>query len=351
MKRTASLLLALTVLTGAMWSCESKSSSSSSTADSTSAVSAETTSVSATAAEPAQKVTEAETLAGYNYYDTEDGMFRIGFADNFKEYSGGDMDSCELTLTPDGLSLVSFTSVCGKHFTAMGFAGGLVEDFKSSFDNVALSETTANGLPAARITADRTKDGVDYAFEYLLIQYGNGDLFVLAKGIPDISSYAIDIEEILRNVEYKGEPLSESDSEIDGKTMHMTVDKKFYVYGADDKFKVRYNLSDSDAQYTSGLNISTETGGSAASVADRMYEKWGTTDRIKNLSRDKAEFMGRECEHITYLMDVTVNDVNADWYAFDENGTVYIFTLLYPDSMAQQLKSDIQPVLDSFEIK
>lgn len=344
-----SLISAMALLCAvSMCGCGSEESSSSSAVTAASTSSA---SEASTSAETFGKAAEAETKAGYNYYDTEDGMFRVGLSGDYKEYKENGLSSCEFTLTPDELSLVGFMSVSGRHFTAMGFTSGLVEDFKKEFDNVKCEETEANGLPAAVISAEKTQSGVLFNFEYYLVQFGNGDLLMIAKGTPVTSSYNIDIEEILKNVEYKGEPLRETDSEINGKYFHMTLGSKFYADGADEKFKIRYNLADSEERYTTGLNISTEFGKPAASMADKQYEKWSANSKIKELKRDKADFMGRDCEHMSYYMDVVGNKVNIDWYAFYDGGAGYNFTMLYPDSTKEQFLKDIQPALDSFETK
>ena len=323
--------------------CGSESSSSSSVAASATNV--------ASSAETTTEASEPETKDGYNYYDTADGKFRVGFSDNYKEYDQEGLTSCEFTLTPDGLALVGVMSVSGRHFSAMGFTSGMVEDFEKEFDNVKCTATEVNGRPAASITCERSKDGLTYNFEYLMVQYGNGDLLLLAKGTPATSSYNIDFEELLKDVEYKGEPLKEGDSEIVGSYFRLTVGSKFYADGADEKFKVRYNIAESQDMYTTGLNISTEFGNPAGYIADRQYKTWEVSEKIKDLKRDKAEFMGRNCEHMSYHMDIAGSEIYIDWYAFLEGAVGYTFTMLYPESTKEQFIKDIQPVLDSFETK
>ena len=357
-KRIITLIIAAGLCVSA-WGCGSASSSSGSVSDaatsaaaSETAGSAETTEASeSTAAETTAASTKAED-ADLNYYDTEDGKFRIGLGKEFKEYTNENLSDCEFSFTPDGMSAVGFMAYSGRHFSAAGFVDGLEEDFKEKFETVSCEKLTVNGLPAALIIADETINGVQSTFEYYTVQYGNGDLLMIIVGTPAVSSYKIQIEDIISNVEYKGEPLKTGDEPFDGGAFEMTVPEKFSVAeNKDGEAKIVYNLCDSEAEYMCRLTLSEEEGNSAKDVfSDRAKSRYENKNTI-SLEQDEAEFLGHDAYRILWKMELSPFTLTTESYYFDENGKVYSVTITADTGIFEQFRDDCQPIIDSIRIK
>ena len=343
MKRI-SLLLALAVLTGAMWGCGSNDSSSESAAASTAAATTAATTEGTTASKP-----RAE---GMNYYDTKDGMFTFALSSDYKDYKNEMMDDCEYSFTPDGMAAIGFMSLIDYHYSAKGFTEGMVDDFKEKFDDVDWEETTVNGLPAVRLTAKKNMDGTENTFEYYMVQYGNGDLFMVLMGTPVVSSYKIDIEEIFSNVEYKGEPLKTGDELCDCGSFELTVPEKLYATEkSDGKVKIVNNLANSMNEYMCRLAVIEETDDSAESAFNDYYTKRSGNNKTVSIEKGETEIAGHKAYRIFWKINASSFSLTTDTYIFDENGKVYSITITAENSEFDKFSAECQPVIDSLSFK
>ena len=355
-KRIITLIIAAGLCVSA-WGCGSASSSSGSVSDAASSAAAsetaaETTEASeSTAAETTAASTKAEN-ADLNYYDTEDGKFRIGLGKEFKEYTNENLSDCEFSFTPDGMSAVGFMAYSGRHFSAAGFVDGLEEDFKEKFETVSCEKLAVNGLPAALIIADETINGVQSTFEYYTVQYGNGDLLMIIVGTPAVSSYKIQIEDIISNVEYKGEPLKTEDELFDGGEFEMTVPEKFSVWENKlGEVRVIYNLCDSEAEYMCRLTVFEEEADSAKELfSDRAKSRYENKNTI-SVEQDEAEFLGRDAYRIFWKMEKSPLALTTESYYFEENGKVYSLSITADSGIFDRFREECQPVIDSIKFK
>lgn len=357
-KRIITLIIAAGLCVSAS-GCGSKSSSSGSVSDvsaseaSATAASAEKTEASeASSAETTTAaVTKAEN-ADLNYYDTEDGKFRIGLGKEFKEYKNEAVSDCEFSFTPDGMSVVGFMTYSGRHFSAAGFVDGLQEGFREKFENVSSDFITVNGLPVALITASQTIGGVENNFVYYTVQYGNGDLLMVIIGAPEVSSYKIQIEDIIGNVEYKGEPLKTEDELFDGGEYEMTVPEKFSVWENKlGEVRVIYNLCDSEAEYMCRLTVFEEEADSAKELfSERAKSRYENKNTI-SVEQDEAEFLGRDAYRIFWKIEKSPFALTTETYYFEENGKVYSLSITADSGIFDRFREECQPVIDSIKFK
>ena len=228
----------------------------------------------------------------------------------------------------------------------------MIEDFKKKFDTVDWEETTVNNLPAARLTAKQTKNGSENTFEYYLVQYGNGDLFMAASGIPAASSYKIDVEEIFSNIEYKGAPLKTGDEQYQCDAFELTVPETFYVSNNENNtVGIKRNLADSQAEYTCKLSISKDSEKSAAKARDNYYDKRSSNKTTVSIEKSDAEIAGRKAYRIFNKIESSGTKLILDAYYFEEKGSVYSVSMVTDSEAYEQFKEECLPIIESMNVK
>ncbi|MBR4627646.1 MAG: hypothetical protein IKO47_08115 [Ruminococcus sp.] len=367
------LIIALAMLTGSLWSCGSSSSSSEETtgtsAASTAAASASTEAEEDTTEETsAEKTSEAdtteETSAGTEsssekeihseQYKTGDGLFKFRVPDTLSKNDNDIIEDSEFKFDNGQDAVIGISSYGGLHYTAKGFAEGLVPDFENEFSDVSCEETEMNGQPAEKLSAFMEKNGERYVFDTYFIQYGNGELFSLAYAYPSSSSYSIsqDVQFILDSVEFTGSELKKRAANYTGKGFDMKIDEKFYIKSKDDyNVTVKYNLVDSIDEYTASMKISAEKVDDVKANADDIYSKWQAHKSTENIGRDTAEFLGRQADHIYRTVTVSGVRLSTEYYIFKDGDTTIAATLTIPEKISDKFLSDIQPLLDSVRVK
>jgi len=348
--RKISLIMVFAVLTCALCGCGNDASPTSS--ETTTGASAAKNGTDKVATTQAADVTTKPRVAGMNYYDTKDGMFTFSLSSDYKEYSNEMLSDCEYTFTPDGMTAVGFMSMVDYHHTAKGFTMGMVDDFKAKFDTVDWEETTVTGLPAVKLTARKKVDGMDNTFEYYMAQYGNGDLFMVAMGIPAASSYKIDIEEIFRNVEYKGAPLKTGEESCKCDSFELTVPEAFYVSNnKDNTVGLKHNLAKSTAEYMCKLSFSKDSAASAEKARDAFYEKRSSNKSSVSIEKSEAEIAGRKAYRVFNKTESAAASLTLESYYFEENGSVYSISIVADKDIYEQFKEECQPIIESLKIK
>ena len=138
----------------------------------------------ASAEATAEKTTEAETTGStveMIQYKTGDRQFRFEVPDNLKLDKTLHEEDCEYCFTADSMSIIGVSSYGDIHYTAKGFMQEMLPDFESKFTDVSLEETTVNGHPAMKMTASKEAEGTTVDTVYYIVQYGNGELFMLIE--------------------------------------------------------------------------------------------------------------------------------------------------------------------------
>ena len=344
--RKTTLMMALALLPLAVCGCGNDVSTTSS--ETTTAVTAADQAVSTQAAAGTTK----PRVEGMNYYDTEDGMFTFALSSDYKDYTNEMLNDCEYTFTPDGMAAVGFMSMVDYHYTAAGFTMGMIDDFKAKFESVDFEETTVNGLPAAKLTAKKKMSGTDNTFEYYMVQYGNGDLFMAATGTPAVSSYKIDIAEIISNVEYKGAPLKTGEERCECDCFALTVPETFYVSNKkDDTVGLKHNLSNSTADYMCKISFAKDSENSAAKARDTFYEKRSSNKNTVSIEKSDAEIAGRKAYRIFNKINSSDMKLTLDSYFFEENGSVFSVSIVSDSDAFEQFREECVPIIESLTIK
>ena len=347
--RKITLIMALAVLTCALCGCGNDASSKSSE---TTTVSAAKNGTDKAAATQTAAVTTKPRVAGMNYYDTKDGMFTFALSSEYKEYANEMLNDCEYTFTPDDMTAVGFMPMVDYHHTAKGFTMGMMDDFYAKFDSVDWEETTVTGLPAVKLTARKKINGTDNTFEYYMAQYGNGDLFMVAMGIPAVSSYKIDIEEIFRNVEYKGAPLKTGEESCQCDCFELTVPEAFYVSNnKDNTVGLKHNLANSTAEYMCKLSFSKDSAASAEKARDTFYEKRSSNKSTVSIEKSEAEIAGRKAYRVFSKTESATASLTLESFYFEENSSVYSISIIADKDIYEQFKEECQPIIACLKIK
>ncbi len=367
MKKIA-FLLSLAVLTGMVSGCGSSSSSAEAPEETSDAVTTEaetaapSTEEKTTDAEKTEAETENETSsetasdeanepgteAGVHYL-TSDNMFSFDAPASLKRNENGTFEECEFVFEGSNGELAGVMTLCGYHYSAAGFMEGIADGFAENYGTVETATVEVNGLEAEQLTAS----GEDTTFVCTMVQYGNGDIFALMTSVPSGGdAFRAEAEKILSTVEYSGKELKTKDENYSGKGFSMTVGPDFYLYRKDDyNATIKYNLADSLGEYTTSLKVSAEKVDSVSGTADDTYEQWRTNSKTLSVSRDTAEILGHQAEHIYRTVDVLEMTVATEYYIFDDNGTAIAVTIVAPQDSLTGFRQDIQPVLDSIKIK
>lgn len=318
------------------------------TADEDTTASAETT---------AEKTTEAETDgddAEMTEYKTSDKLFKFKVPGNFKPAENDLVNDCEYCFTADGITIVGVSSYSGIHYTANGFMKSLLPDFEREFTGVKLEETTVNGQPASKMTASKEAEGTTIDTVYYIVQYGNGELFMLMYSSSPISSYdpEPDVQKIFASVEFKGDALKTETERFSNKAFKCAIDEKLWTKSRDDyNVTVKYNLVDNIDEYTCSVKISAEKIDDINEKADSTYNTWKSHKLTKNITKDNAQILGHEAQHIRRTMTITEVEAVSEYYIFKDGDTTIAVTLVYAESMEDKFLSDIKPMLDTFELR
>ena len=346
--------------------CGSKSSSSAES-DTTAAVttassvtsSAEESTEAETDAEKTseEESSEAETAANTVEkvkYKTADKQFTFEVPENLKLDDTGLAADCEYGFIADNKTIIGVSSYYDMHYTAKGFMEGMIPDFEAKFDNVKLEETTVNGQPAAKMTASKEENGLKIDTVYYIVQYGNGDLFMLMYATSPESSYdpVPDVEGLFASIEYKGKELRTEPERFSNKSFKCVIDEKLGVKSRDDyNVTVRYNLVDNIDGYTCSMRISTEKVDDVQAKFDETYNSWSSHKTTKNITKDTAQILGHDAQHIRRTLTVTGVDAVAEYYIFNDGATTIAVTMIYSESMADRFPSDVKSMLDTFELR
>lgn len=283
------------------------------------------------------------------YCDTEDELFEFAVSDSIPDGTGSELiDGTEFIFNVgDDDSLIGVMAMANLHQTASGMGKGLSADFEENkiYSNIQGEELTINGNPAYRITAD-CKNDIKYTLTTM--QFGNGDIFaVMSTSTPahrEDCQRETDI--ILHSAEYKGAPLKTEPETFENDYFSITIEPKWYFNKTKDNFaSIRLNIQNdyNDVWYAFSFSalLDEPDAETAAENAAAKLERF-------ELTRDKAEFMGYESEHIGYE---NLSDVYVDYYIFEKDGVCYQGITVYHNDLREQYNADIKKVTESIKIK
>lgn len=296
--------------------------------------------------EPPGAESSAERENELKYYNTEDGCFRFGVKPELEETES---EEYEYTFTNgEKDSLIGILSLTGYHQTAKGFSESILSDYKEVYDNVKGEEMTIGNAPAYRVTAD-AEGGIVYTST--MVQYGNGDLFVVntteAKGSEKCAEQT---EIILNGLEFTGEPLKSENETFENDYFSVTIPEKFYFHKSDNESAaVRLNLQNSISELLYTFSIDAMTGETdIKAIADAAYEK--SSDK-NSIAREASEFSEYPSERITFTDKISGETIITEQHFFKVNGTCFRVTIVCSDSMLDRFDSEMQPIIDKIVFK
>lgn len=323
-------------LTAALYGCGNKSSSSSETKSPSS-----------------QTDTESVSLPeNMKYYDTNGGFFSFGTDETLKQYEGETKEDYEFAFQAgDDDTLIGILTITGLHQTAKGFSESVLPDYEDEeiYSNVKGEELTIAGNPAYRITADAEGD---ISYSEIMIQFGNGDLFtVFATASKDyVQECEKQTEIILNSVEFKGDPLKTEPETYENDYFSITAGEKWYFRSMKNDFaSISLNLQNDISEMMYAFSFSALPDASdKETTAEDAAAKLGQYEFNQDITRDTAEYMGFDAEHIRYLNPM---DAFVDYYIFEKDGVCYQAIEVCPTNMTEQYQTDIQEVIDNIVIK
>lgn len=294
---------------------------------------------------------------GLNYHMSKCGGFTFGISEELEIIEVDDFDIAFKTDRED--SVIGMLSFSGFHNSLKGISDDMIADFNDKYTNVVYDESTVNGVPCFNITADTTADDPDETemkIRFSALQYGNGDIFYLvymgaAESQPQLEEYC---QQLLNSIEYLGEPLKTEDETFSNEYYTVTASPMWYIEEKEKMncLKIGLNLQDDpeDIFYEIRLNEPNyETSPKDAA------ESWNDTKKGVNSTMsseiDEVEICGYDAFRVTTHTKVGETDIFLEKFFFDKDGKCMNIGFTYPNGREEEFKKDIQPILDSLEIK
>lgn len=259
-------------------------------------------------------------ISEYQFYDTEDGLFRFGTEPILAFAEGDSASDYEYSFTTgEENSLIGIMSVSGYHQTAKGFGEGTLPDYQSLYDNAEGSAAEYNGVPAYRITY--SESGVKYIS--VMLQYGNGDLFVInMTENTDKDEIEKIAENIIAAVEYKGEPLKTESEEYDCGYFSLTVPPEWYIKSeTEEGVTLALNLQDNAGEVGCSYRLAAVP--DKDSTRELANERFGKLSAASECSTEVVEAFGSEAFAVKTTMDIMDIDTSMCFYYFEINGMCY----------------------------
>lgn len=291
---------------------------------------------------------------GLNYYTSKCGMFTFGISEDLEIDETDDLDIA--FKTDDENSIIGMFSFSGFHNTLDGSVDDTIADYKEKYTNVASEESTVNGVPCRSVTAETTKEGVKLNIRFSAFQYGNGDImYIVYIGAADAQS---DMEkyywQMANSIEYNGEPLKTEYETFSGKYYTATISPMWCFRKKDEKGAINIGLNlqkDVDDIYY-GLSLHDPIDGKSPKEAaeDAKEVKNGLKSTVSS-EIDETEFLGYDAFRLKSNAKIGELDFFTEHYYFDKDGKCMNINFLYPKDREEEFRNDIQPILDSLEIK
>ncbi len=282
----------------------------------------------------------------YNFFETADGLFSFGTPPDLAFREDDSVNDYEYSFTTGKEnSLIGVMSVSGYHQTARGFGEGTLSDYEKVYSDVKGESITIGDVPAYQITAYSDK----ISYNSIMLQYGNGDLFVVNttdnKGKNDAAKAAA---ALCSTIKYKGEPLKSSPETFENDYFSITVSEKWYFKSKDSEgVSVCLNLQESieDMGYSFSLKALPK-GGDITLLAN---ERFGELSESGECRVEESEFLGSGAQSVFSEKQLGEITLKREHRYFKVNGTCFEAVLLCTDANKEQFDKDIQTITESIK--
>lgn len=297
-----------------------------------------------------------ENRDGLNYYMSECGLFTFGISEELDICETDDLD---IAFTNGDDSIIGMFTFSGWHNTLQGISEDIIADYEESYDNVAYDESTVNGVPCFNITADTTandSNDTELKVRFSALQYGNGDIIYIvyigaAEFQPQLEEY---YQQMINSIEYLGEPLKTEDETFSNEYYTVTVSPMWYVEGNERTgiITIGLNLQDSydDILYRISL-APPDDEKTAKDAAESANESKNERDSTLSSEIDETEICGYDAFRVTSHTKIGDSDFFLESFYFDKDGKCWQISFTYPNGREEEFKNNIQPILESLEIK
>ncbi|MBP3379256.1 MAG: hypothetical protein J6K77_00115 [Ruminococcus sp.] len=292
---------------------------------------------------------------GLNYYMSKCGKFTFGISENLEITEVDDFDLAFKTDKEDGV--IGMFSFSGLHQTLKGSTDDVIASYNEEYTNVAVEDSTVNGVPCRSVTADTVapdEDETELKIRFSAFQYGNGDLiYIVYMGAADSQTQLEEhYQQMVSSIEYHGAPLKTEDETFSGKYYTVTVSPMWYIEERMDGIKIGLNLQDDmyDVFYRLSLRDPID-GKSARDAAEDLNESKKKFESTVSSEIDETEICGYDAFRVKTNTKFREADSFLESYFFDKDGKCMNITFMYPNGREEEFRNDIQPILESLEIK
>lgn len=293
---------------------------------------------------------------GLNYYMSKCGRFTFGISDNLEII---EVDDFDIAFTNGNDSIIGMFSFSGFHQTLKSASEGVFADFDKKYTNAAAEESTVNGVPCFNITADSTApDSAETKMKICVsaLQYGNGDIFYISyigaeESKPKLEEY---FQQMLNSIEYLGEPLKTEDETVSNEYYTVTVPPMWYIEKKEkvDFLKIGLNLQNSNDDVFYGIRLNApDDEKNAKDAAESLNDGNRKLNSIVSSEIDETEICGFDAFRVTTHTKLGNTDFFSETFYFDKDGKCWRISFMYPNGREDEFKNNIQPILESLEIK
>lgn len=292
-------------------------------------------------------VVTADT-SDYKSLETADGLFSFGAPPTLAFRADDSSNDYEYSFTTGKEnSLIGVMSVSGCHQTAEGFGKGTLADYENLYSEVSGENIDFGDVPAYQITA--YSENIVYVST--MLQYGNGDLFVVntinERGNNDAPKAAA---ALCSTIEYKGEPLKSSPETYENDYFSITAPEKWYFKSKDgESVTVSLNLQEKieDMGYSFSLKA-LPSGGNITELANDRFSKLSEKGECRV---ERSEFAGSEA--MTVFSEAQLGEITLkrEHCYFKVNGTCYEAFFLYTAENEEQFRKDVGEITESIKFR
>lgn len=291
---------------------------------------------------------------GLDYHMSKCGNFTFGISDELDIY---EVDDFDIAFTNGDDSIIGMYCFCGFHNTVKSLAKDMIADYEEKYTNVAYGESTVNGVPCFNITADSTAadaNATELKIRFSALQYGNGDIIHLAymgaaEAQPQLEEY---YQQMLDSIEYLGEPLKTEDETFSNEYYAVTASPMWYIKDKMGSVKIGLNLQDSIDEIYYGITLSGPSDEkSAKDAAESLNNTKKGLDSTVSSEIDETEICGYDAFRVTTHTKIGDIDFFLEFFYFDKDGKSRSISFMYPNGREEEFKENIQPILESLEIK
>lgn len=290
----------------------------------------------------------AYDISEYQFFDTSDGQFHFGTEPILAFAEGDNAEDYEYSFTTgEPNSLIGIMSVSGLHQTAKGFGEGMLPDYQEMYDNADGNAVEYNGIPAYRITY--SESGVDYIS--IMLQYGNGDLFVLNM-TEDSDKNKIEkiAENIIATVEYNGDRLKTNSEDYDSGYFKLTVPPEWYIKAeTEEGVTLALNLQDSVSDI--GCSYHLKAVPDKNDIRKLANERFSSISETSECTTEVTKAFGNEAFSVEFSQTIMDVEINMCFYYFELNGMCYEQVTSFSANDDGKYQTMVDVINDSVEFK